>query len=335
VSRARGIASFVVTLLVLGFGWVFVYFAVLRDMLRGGLLALLSTIRHPDLTSIVWWRDFIWYFWPIVIVLFSLFATSYVIAMLAVEMRYLGLERPKSEERYVVKYTPFQRVQYYLLYVLFFIVAFTGFVMHFGNNPFVKFIYVSREAYVTLHVVAGVLLGALALLHVGYYGSQLLITIKKGGWQAAVQKFPLLRVFNFSEVLTNVSRLYNLAFTPRAPRPEWDKYDIESLLHYWGEYFGMTVIGVTGVAMIFYGASAWAGFAWAFHVREAALAVAIWLLMILPLAHFRPSKFPVDRAFLSGKVPLSEVERENPLWYKRILSGKERVGHSQAGEGDR
>lgn len=318
MSKARGIAGFIVTILLIGFGWIFVYYAALDDLLGGGIIKLLSLIRHPDLTSIVWWRDFIWYFWPVVIVAFSLFATTYVIAMLSVELRYLGLERRSKGEKYVVKYNAFQRVQYYLLYLLFFIVAFTGFVMHFGNNPFVKYIYVSRELYVTLHVVSGVLLGAVALFHIAYYGTQLFITLRKKGWPGAVEKFPLLRVFNFNETIANISRLYNLAFNPRAPRPEWDKYDLESLLHYWGEYFGMTVIGVTGVIMIFYGASAWAGFAWAFHVREAALAVAIWILLILPLAHFRPSKFPVDRAFLTGKVPLSEVKREHPLWYKRL-----------------
>lgn len=320
MSKARGIAGFIVTIFLIGFGWVFAYYAALDDLFASGLVKLLSLIRHPELTSIVWWRDFIWYFWPVVILLFSLFATTYVIAMLSVELRYLGLEHHSKEEGYVVKYTAFQRIQYYLLYVLFFLVAFTGFVMYFGNNPYIKYIYVSRELYTTIHVVSGVLLGALALFHVGYYGTQLLITIRKKGWAGAVEKFPMLRVFNFNEVLTNISRLYILAFNPKGPGPEWDKYDIESLLHYWGEYFGITVIGVTGVAMIFYGASAWVGFAWAFHVREAALAVAIWLLLILPLAHFRPSRFPVDKAFLTGKVPLSEVKRENPLWYKRLYS---------------
>lgn len=322
MSRARGIAGFIVTIILLGFGWIFVYYSVVDYLIKGGLMDLLRTLREPNLASIVWWRNFIWSFWPIVILLFSLFATSYVIAMLSIELRYLGLKHEK-EERYVVKYTPFQRAQYYLLYILFFIVAFTGFVMYFGNNPYVKFIYVSRELYVTLHVIAGVLIGALALFHLGYYGSQFFATIKRGGKKAVIEKFPMLRVFNFREFTGNVFRLYNMAFNPRGPGPQWHKYDIESLLHYWGEYFGMTVIGVTGVIMIFYGASAWKGFAWAFHVREAMLAVAIWLLLILPLAHFRPSKFPVDKAFLTGKVPLSEVKRENPLWYKEITRSGE------------
>ncbi|MCC6009920.1 MAG: hypothetical protein LM588_02865, partial [Fervidicoccaceae archaeon] len=65
MSKARGIAGFIVTVFLIGFGWVFAYYAALDDLFAGGLLKLLSLIRHPELTSIVWWRDFIWYFWPV------------------------------------------------------------------------------------------------------------------------------------------------------------------------------------------------------------------------------------------------------------------------------
>lgn len=320
MNKAKLIAGFVVCLLWQGLGWIFVYHAALRDLLNGGFVELVKLLGRFEVTSIVWWRDFIWYFWPIVIVLFSLFATSCVIAVLAIEMRYGRLLHESEEEQYVMVYDRFQRAQYYLLYVLFFIVAFTGFIMFFGNNPLVRYLYASRELYVVLHIVAGVLLGALAIFHVGHYGARFFVSLRKLGWKGTMERFPMLRAFRPEEMLTNLGRLYRLAFNPKGPSPEWDKYGLESLLHYWGEYFGMVVIGVTGVVMIFYGAYAWTGFAWAFHVREAMLAVAIWLLLILPLAHFRPLKFPVDKAFLTGKLPLSEVRREHPLWYRRLVS---------------
>ncbi len=114
-----------------------------------------------------------------------------------------------------------------------------------------------------------------------------------------------------------------------APRPELDRFTYWEKFDYWAPFWGMTIIGISGVIMWFpiQAASFLPG--WAFNVaaivhgEEAFLAAVFLFTVHFFNNHFRPDKFPQDTTMFTGRVPLEIYKHEHRREYERLLASGE------------
>jgi cytochrome b subunit of formate dehydrogenase len=97
-----------------------------------------------------------------------------------------------------------------------------------------------------------------------------------------------------------------------------DKFD------YWGEMWGIFLIGGTGLLLWFPTIASFFFPGWIFNVAtvlhgvEALLAAGFIFSAHFFNIHLRPEKFPVDIVMFTGKATLEYMKDEHPLEYERL-----------------
>jgi cytochrome b subunit of formate dehydrogenase len=113
-------------------------------------------------------------------------------------------------------------------------------------------------------------------------------------------------------------------FLGRGTRPRFDRYTYWEKFDYWAVFWGMGIIGASGLLLWFPVFFARFVPGWIFnialliHGEEALLAVGFIFTMHFFNGHLRPEKFPMDRVIFTGRVPLEELEAERPDEYERL-----------------
>jgi len=113
------------------------------------------------------------------------------------------------------------------------------------------------------------------------------------------------------------------------PRPELDRFSYWEKFDYWAPFWGMTIIGVSGVIMWFPVQAGAFLPGWAFNVaaivhgEEAFLAAVFLFTVHFFNNHFRPDKFPQDTTMFTGRVPLEIYKHEHRREYDRLLASGE------------
>ena len=114
-----------------------------------------------------------------------------------------------------------------------------------------------------------------------------------------------------------------------APRPVFEHFTYWEKFDYWAPFWGMTIIGVSGVMMWFPELTASLLPGWIFNVativhgEEAILAVVFLFTVHFFNNHFRPDKFPQDTTMFTGRVPLEVYKHEHRLEYDRLVESGE------------
>jgi cytochrome b subunit of formate dehydrogenase len=113
-------------------------------------------------------------------------------------------------------------------------------------------------------------------------------------------------------------------FLGRGPRPKFDRYAYWEKFDYWAVFWGMAIIGGSGLILWFpkFFAKVLPGtvfnLALLIHGEEALLAVSFIFTIHFFNSHLRPEKFPVDRVIFTGVVSEEELRHERPAEYERI-----------------
>jgi thiosulfate reductase cytochrome b subunit len=114
-----------------------------------------------------------------------------------------------------------------------------------------------------------------------------------------------------------------------APRPMLDRFTYWEKFDYWAPFWGMTIIGFSGLMMWFPSITASVLPGWVFNVaaivhgEEAILAVVFLFTVHFFNNHFRPDKFPQDITMFTGKVPLEIYMHEHRREYDRLVASGE------------
>ena len=109
------------------------------------------------------------------------------------------------------------------------------------------------------------------------------------------------------------------------PRPIFDRWTYWEKFDYWAPFWGVTIIGVSGVMLWFPNATASVLPGWVFNVatifhgEEALLAVLFLFTVHFFNNHFRPDKFPLDVVMFTGAMPLEEFRHEHTVEYDRLV----------------
>lgn len=122
-------------------------------------------------------------------------------------------------------------------------------------------------------------------------------------------------------------------FLGMAPRPKLDRWTYWEKFDYWAPFWGVTIIGVSGLMLWVPHITAqylpgWVfNVATIFHGEEAFLAVVFLFTVHFFNNHFRPDKFPLDIVMFTGTVTLEELKHEHPLQYQRLVESGELERH--------
>ncbi|MGA9572641.1 MAG: hypothetical protein WBS20_01705 [Lysobacterales bacterium] len=113
------------------------------------------------------------------------------------------------------------------------------------------------------------------------------------------------------------------------PRPVLEHFTYWEKFDYWAPFWGMTIIGLSGLMMWFPSITASYLPGWVFNVasivhgEEAILAVVFLFTVHFFNNHFRPDKFPLDITMFTGKVPLEHYRHEHRREYDRLVASGE------------
>jgi cytochrome b subunit of formate dehydrogenase len=133
---------------------------------------------------------------------------------------------------------------------------------------------------------------------------------------------------------TDVTDLYRHVrwFAGLGPRPVFDRYTYWEKFDYWAVFWGMAIIGGSGLMLWFPVAFSHVVPGWAFniallvHGEEALLAVGFIFTIHFFNSHLRPEKFPMDMVIFTGRVPEHEWRDERPAEYARLAGGAPDAG---------
>lgn len=114
-------------------------------------------------------------------------------------------------------------------------------------------------------------------------------------------------------------------FIGKGPRPVFDRWTYWEKFDYWAPFWGVTIIGFSGLVMWlpgFFGAflPGWIfNVASIFHGEEAFLAVVFLFTVHFFNNHFRPDKFPVEVVMFTGTLSLEEFKKDHGVEYQRLV----------------
>jgi cytochrome b subunit of formate dehydrogenase len=118
-------------------------------------------------------------------------------------------------------------------------------------------------------------------------------------------------------------------FVGRGPRPAFDRYTYWEKFDYWAVFWGMGIIGGSGLMLWFPEMFARLVPGWMFniallvHGEEALLAVGFIFTIHFFNGHLRPEKFPMDLVIFTGRVTEEELRHERPAEYDRLVESGE------------
>ena len=217
-----------------------------------------------------------------------------------------------KNERMFVRLTKSQRIQHVILFVSTGLLILTGFMLMGERWVIEMFGSAGNEIFYwrgIVHRVAGVAVTLVCLYHLGY------IVVQEEGRSWIKDMLP--RLSDATHASQNVS--YMLGF--REARPKMERFTYLEKVEYFSVYFGMFIVIVTGTMMWTeqYWPKFWLDVADAFHLGEATLAALAIIIGHIFSVHYNPHVYPMNKAFIDGKISESMMKEEHGLWYEREL----------------
>ena len=119
---------------------------------------------------------------------------------------------------------------------------------------------------------------------------------------------------------------HNKWFFGRGPKPEFDRWTYWEKFDYFAVFWGVFIIGLSGLIMWFpewftlYLPGWIINVALVVHSDEALLAAGFIFSIHFFNTHFRIEKFPMDTVIFSGRVSKNEMLHERKRWYDRLVA---------------
>jgi len=286
-----------------------------------------ATHHDPDKYPFLFWT-----FWGMTSLLLGTLTISglHTIAWLPRSLEYrkqLKSVENGHGETYVRRFTAFQRNLHLMVIFSFFGLALTGMMLKFsyaGWAQVLSRVFGGFEAAGWIHRFCAVVTFA-------YFGLHLWDLVRRKrrsgkGW--------LWFIMHDEGMLFNRNDLREFAdslkwFLGRGPRPEYGRWTYWEKFDYFAVFWGVAVIGSTGLLLWFptfftrFMPGWMINVATTIHSDEALLAVGFIFTIHFFNTHFRPEKFPMDTVIFTGGVPLEEFRRDRPREYQQLVESGE------------
>jgi formate dehydrogenase gamma subunit len=217
---------------------------------------------------------------------------------------------------YVVRFSLRQRIEHFVVMVLFLLLAVTGFPQKFFDAGWSAGLVdalggVGRTRW--LHRAAGLLFVALTAYHL------LAAVVLAASRRVPLSMVPTRR--DFRDVVTSLR--YYLRLSEEQPR--FDRFDYREKFEYWGLIIGALVMSATGVLLLFpILVATWLPgelipVAKVAHSNEGLMAFLVVLTWHLYNAHLAPGVFPFNPTIFTGRIRREHLREHHPLEYERLF----------------
>ena len=231
------------------------------------------------------------------------------------------------EVRYVKRFDRLDRLLHGLLMLSFLGLAATGLPLLFSATAWASRLSHLLGGFVVagrLHRTFAVLMISVFLTHLGRIIYKVAVAKDYGVFWGPRSMVPQPR-----DVMDLVH--HTRWFVGRGPRPSFERYTYWEKFDYWAVFWGMAIIGGSGLLLWFPEAFSRVVPGWVFnialmiHGEEALLAVGFIFTIHFFNGHLRPEKFPMDMVIFTGRLPETELKHERPAEFERL----ERTGELQ------
>ena len=224
------------------------------------------------------------------------------------------------DKRRIKRFSLTQRLFHFLLMLSFLTQAATGFSRMFIETPWGRFLASLFGGYqwsLAIHKWMGIFMLALFCVH-------LLYILGKIEWRRFPRSMqgPESLLPRWSDVTQALQHFR--WFLGKSPHPRFDRWGYWEKFDYWAVFWGMVILGGTGLVMAYSLTSTHILPGWTLNVAfwihrvEAILAIAHVFIIHFFIAHIRRHSFPMDRAIFEGTVSLDAARQEKPAWIERL-----------------
>ncbi len=225
-------------------------------------------------------------------------------------------------ERQVVRFSRLERVLHIIMIISFISLALTGMTLKFSYTGWANVLSRLLGGYESagyIHRIAAVFMFGIFFAHLY---NVLVRKRKEAGSLRGLLFGPhtmLPTKQDLKEFVASVKWFLNLG-----PRPEYGRWTYWEKFDYFAVFWGIFVIGSTGLMLWFpeFFTQVMPGWfinvATIIHSDEALLAVGFIFTVHFFNTHLRPEKFPMDLVIFTGRVPLEEFKEERPREYEEL-----------------
>ena len=224
------------------------------------------------------------------------------------------------DARYVVRFGKAERIQHGLMMISFLALAATGLPLLFSEAPWARVlarVFGGFAAAGVIHRVFAVTLIGVFIFHVGSLAYRVFVRRERhllwGPTSMTPQPRDLVELYRHVKWFLRVGA-----------RPEFDRFTYWEKFDYWAVFWGMFIIGGSGLLLWFPELFSRAVPGWIFniamlvHGEEALLAVGFIFTIHFFNSHLRPEKFPMDLVIFTGRVSEHEFLHERSLEAARL-----------------
>lgn len=222
----------------------------------------------------------------------------------------------RKQERSIVRLSANQRVQHWFLITSFIALVLSGFALQYPDSWLGWLLGGSESFRRIVHRVAAVVM----LLTGGYHLVYLAVTKEGRLW--VIDMLPGFK--DVKDVFLNFA--YYLGI--KNEKPKFERFGYAEKAEYWAVVWGTIIMGLTGV-MIWFKIDVfgflprwWIDIALAIHFYEAILATLAIMVWHFYQVIFDPDVYPLNFAFIDGRVSEESYKEEHELAYETLKAEK-------------
>lgn len=231
--------------------------------------------------------------------------------------------------RYYRRFKPIEVWLHVTVIVSFLGLALTGMILKFSTASWARVLADLMGGY----SAAGALHRSLAIVTFGYFITHLVLLFIKY-LRSRREGRPLLRlgvIFGPNSMVPRWKDLLDLwhqllwFFGLRRERPAWDRFSYFAKFDYFAVFWGVPVIGLSGLLLWFKGffslfLPGWLlNIAFIVHSDEALLAMGFIFGIHFFNTHLRAESFPIDLSIFTGRISEGELREKHPAYYERLV----------------
>jgi formate dehydrogenase gamma subunit len=269
--------------------------------------ALTSGVAYGRDMSVVGTRVVRWIYLPLIVLVIG-----GMLAHNALVWRKKAAAKRRHEHRTIVRLTRNQRWQHWLLLTSFLVLVFSGFALQYPDSWLAWLLGSNENLRRTIHRIAAVIMMVTGTYHLLY------LALSSEGRQWVKDMLP--RVKDFKDVIQN----FGYYLGARKLRPKLARFGYAEKAEYWAVVWGTIIMGLTGlmiwfkIAIFSFLARWWIDIALAIHFYEAVLATLAIVVWHFYQVIFDPDVYPVNFAFIDGRVSEESYKEEHELAYEQL-----------------